>query len=120
MLEAVPLRIQIGLPEPMRAGEVDDDCIVRRLDCGRVGVVEAEEDELRARGTCRLVRHECRERPVQPHVERGSCLPGVRVGAERDDLEPGVREDAVERLLTGIPAASENGCCDHRMRIMPN
>ena len=58
-----------------------------------------------------------RTRGSEP-LRRGSSAPaasaGERVRAERDDLEPGVPEHAVERLLAGIAGAAEDGGALHR------
>ena len=50
-----------------------------------------------------------RQRPVQADVEGGGRLAGERVGAERDDLELGMAEHAVERLLAGVARGPEDG-----------
>src|SRR5439155_21932961 len=55
-----------------------------------------------------VVRHEGGQIPVQPQVERRGGLTGERVGAERDNLELGVGEQAVERLLAGVPGAADD------------
>ena len=66
-----------------------------------------------------LVRDEARGRPP---FRRGSSAAAScareRVGAERDELEPGVSEHAVERLLTGVAGGAEDRGGRHR-RSMP-
>ena len=59
------------------------------------------------------VRHEAGQRAVQARIERAGGLARERVGAERDELEPGVPEHAVERLLAGIAGAAEDGGALH-------
>ena len=107
--------------EPVRAGEVDDDRVGRRHERGGRVVVEAAEDELGAGGQRLVVRDEDGQRPVpvaaEPRVERVGRLPGERVGSERDELEPGVREHPVERLLPGKAGCAEDGGRNH-LRIM--
>ena len=72
MLEAVPLGVERRVAEAMRAGEVDDDLGVRRLERGRLLVPEADEDDVRA-GRERLgVRDERRQVAVQARVERST------------------------------------------------
>ena len=93
----------------MCAGEVDDDRAGRRLDLGRARVREAEEDDVGAGRERLVVRHERGQMPVQPQIERGRRLPGERIRAERDDLELGVCEHAVERLLAGVAGAADDG-----------
>ena len=87
----------------MRAGEVDDDAARGRLERRRPLVVEAHEDDVGAARERLLVRHE-RGQPAavagEARVEREAAA-GERVRAERDELELGMREHAVERLLTG-------------------
>ena len=51
---------------------------------------------------------ERRQRAVQADVECGRRLPRERVGAERDDLELGMPEHAVEGLLSGITGGAED------------
>src|SRR5581483_2504265 len=98
VLEPVPLGIE-RRREPVRAGEVDDDGIRRRLEGGGALVPETEEEDVRAaRGRLR-VRDERGQRAVQAHVERRRALPRERVRAEGGDLELRMREHAVERLL---------------------
>ena len=79
MLEAVPLGVEGGVGQAMRAGEVDDDGVVRRLERGGLLVVEAGEDDVRAGLKRRVIRHERREVAVQPHVERRGRPPGQGV-----------------------------------------
>jgi len=101
--------------EAMRAGEVDDDRVGRRLDGGRALVPDTEEDDVRAGGERLVVRDESRQRAVQPQVERRSRVARKRVGAEGDDLELRVPQDAVERLLAGVPGRADDRsrrhCC---------
>ena len=75
--------------------------------------VEAEEEDVRAGGGGLGVRRERGEGAVEPRVERGRRPAGERVRAERDRLEPGVREHPVERLLAGVAGAAEDGGGDH-------
>ena len=109
MLEAVPLGVERRVAQAVRAGEVDDDLGVRRLERRRLLVAEAEEDDVRAGGERLRVRR--RTRAGSP-FRRGSSaearLPGERVRAERDRLEVGVREHPVERLLTRVSGAAED------------
>src|SRR5438067_10872823 len=98
-------------------GEVDDNRVVRRLELE----VAADEDEADA-GTERLrVGCEARKAAVpvarEPRVERRRGLPSVGVGAERDQLELGMRKDTIERLLTRIAGSTEDGDREH-LRIM--
>ena len=97
----------------MRAREVDDDRVGGRLERGGVFVAEAEEEHVGAGGSRLGVRDEIRERAVQARVERRSGAAGERVRAERDDLEPGVREHAVEGLLTHVPGAADDRSSRH-------
>ena len=108
MLEAVPLRVERGVLQPVRPGEIDDDRTGRRLERGRPLVAEAEEDELRARGGRLVVPDEGRQRSVQPDVERRGGRARQRVGAEGHDLELRVAEHPVEGLLPGVPGGPEN------------
>ena len=121
MREAVPLLVGGGARQPVTAGEVDDDALGRRLDPRRLLVAEAEEDDVRAARERLVVRDEGGGRrgavAGEPRVERGGGLPGERVGAERGQLEPGVGEHAVERLLAGVPGRPED-CSAHGLRIM--
>ena len=91
----------------------------RRLELRRPLVVEADEDEVGAASQRLLVRNE-RGRPAGPvageaGVESARGLPGERVRAEREQVELGVREDAVERLLPGVAGSADDGrvrhCC---------
>ena len=54
VLEAVPGLVRGRVGEAVRAGEVDDDCVRRRLERGRALVAEAAEDDVGA-GCERLV-----------------------------------------------------------------
>ena len=118
MLEAVPLRIERGVVEPVRAREVDDDGVGRRLERRRPLVLEAAEDELGSGRERLVVRDERRQRAVQPRVEDARGRAGERVGAERDELQLRVREHAVERLLAGIAGGAEDRGRDAMLRIM--
>ena len=69
VLEAVPLRVEAGVCQAVRAGEIDDDGVVRNVERRGLLVPEAGEDDVRAGLERRLVRHERREVTVQPHVE---------------------------------------------------
>src|SRR5207244_8232710 len=53
----------------------------------------------------------------EPRVERAGRLARERVGPERDQLEPGVGEPPVERLLPGEAGGADEGGRDH-LRIM--
>ena len=98
MLEAVPERI-LGGRQPVGAGEVDHDAAGGRLEAGGALVVEAAEDHVGAARERLLVGDEVRDRGIavagEARVERGRGAAGERVGAECDQLELGVREDAV-------------------------
>ena len=92
----------------MRAGEIDDDRGCGRIEpCGPV-VRETGEHDVGAGGERLVVRDEARQRAVQAVIERGCGLTGERIGAERDDLELRMPEDAVECLLSGVPGRTED------------
>src|SRR6185437_4695969 len=90
-------RIRPSFGEAM-AGQVDDDGVGRRLELD----VTADEDERSAGSECLGVGYEAGDTAVtvarEARVERRSRLSGVRVAAERKQLEIGMREDAIERL----------------------
>ena len=111
--DAVPLGRKGRVDESVRAGEVDHDRVGRRIDGGRLRVVEAEKEQLCADCERLLVRDERRQRAVQTHVERRRASAGEGVRAERDDLEPGVREHTIEGLLSRVAAAPGDGGGDH-------
>src|SRR3954471_20395234 len=115
MLEAVPLRVERRVRDPVRARQVDDHAVGRRLELGGAPVRGEEEDDARAAPQRLVVRDEHRQRSVarEARVERGRRLSGLRVGAERDRLELRVVEDAVERLLSGVAGATEDGGREH-------
>jgi hypothetical protein len=58
-----------------------------------------------ARGVC--VGGEARKIAVQARIERMRGLSGERVGAQRDHLELGVADRAVERLVAGVAGAAK-------------
>ena len=99
------------------AGQVDDDGVGRRLELD----VTADEDERSAGSECLGVGYEAGDTAVtvarEARVERRSRLSGVRVAAERKQLEIGMREDAIERLLAGKTRRAEDGDRLH-LRIM--
>ena len=74
--------------EPVRAGEVDDDRAVGRLERGRLLVAEAEEDHV---GAARAPPRGSATNVGSVPFSRGSSAwrgpAGERVGAERDQLE---------------------------------
>src|SRR5204862_1360421 len=84
-----------------------------RFHCRRLHVVEAEEDRLRIARERLLVRDERGQGAVQPQIERGGAVARVGVRTERHDLERGVREHAVECLLTRVAAASDDDGGNH-------
>src|SRR5207244_4881787 len=92
----------------VRAREVDDDRVVRRLEGRSVLVAEADEEHVGAARQRVGIRDECRQRAVQPDVESGCRLVGQRVRAERDDLEVRVGEHPVERLLPRVAGAADD------------
>ena len=93
----------------MGAGQVDDERVGGRLEGGRLVVVEAQEEDVGAACGGLGIRHEGRQGAVKSRIERLRGLPGERVRAERDRLERGVREQAIEGLLAGIAGAAEDG-----------
>src|SRR5262249_51069880 len=108
--EAVPALRERLVGEPVHAPEVDHDRVVAgRLErCGLL-VAEAEEDHVRsARG--RLdVRREHRNAPVERWMERVRGPSGERVRAERDQLELGMAQEPVERLLPRVACCTQYG-----------
>ena len=102
----------------MRAGKVDDDRAGGRLEGGRPFVAETEEEDRGARRGGLVIRDEARQRAVQPHVERRGARAGKRVGAERDELDLRMGEQAVERLLARIAGSPEDGCAWHTVCIL--
>ena len=93
----------------MGPGEVDDDGACGRHDGSRALVAEAEEDDVGAGRESLVVGDELWQGAVQPDVEGSGRLACERVGAERDHVQLGVAEDAVERLLPGVARDSEDG-----------
>ena len=81
----------MGILEPVGAGQVDDDAVLRRLDRCRAVVVEADEDNVRPCGERVLVRAERGQRPVpvprEPWVERFGRPAREGVRPENDELE---------------------------------
>ena len=77
-----------------------------RLEGGGLVVAEAEEDQVGA--ACRriVVRHEHRQRAVEPRVERVGGPTCESLRAERDHFELRMREHAVEGLLAGVPGGT--------------
>src|SRR5205085_11677923 len=75
--------------------------------------VDAQEDQRGAGAKCLLVRHEPRQGAVQAQVERRGAMSREAVRPERSDYELGMRQNAVERLLTGVAAATDDGGGDH-------
>jgi hypothetical protein len=114
VVEPVPLLVRRGILQPVPAREVDDDARRRRLERGRLAVAEAHEDDVGA--GCQRVRvpHEAGQpgNAEQPRIEGGRRLPGMRVRAERDEPEARMGEHAVQGLLAGVPAPSDDrgGC----------
>ncbi len=111
--DAVPLARQVGVGQAVRAGEVDDDGALRRGECRGVVVPETEKEDVRAGGGGLRVRHERGQRAVKTRVERPGGLAGKRVRAERNRLEVGVGEHAVERLLARIAGAADDRSGEH-------
>ena len=106
MLEAVPRLVDLRISETVRTGEIDDDAARGRRDrCGLL-VAETEEDDVGATRQRRVVRDEAGDPapPVsaEPRVERVRGPPGERVRAEGIELEAGMGEDAVQRLLARV------------------
>src|SRR3981081_2772088 len=101
----------------MPAREVDDDCVRRRLEGGRLVMTQAEEEHVGTACQRFTVRDERGQGAVQSEIERRRRLPGEGVRAERDDLELGVREDPVERLLACITRAP-NECSREHMCLL--
>ena len=93
----------------MGPGKIDDDGAGRRRDGRCALVAETEEDDVGAGRQSLVVGDEARQRAVQPDVEGTGRLSCERVGAERDHVEIGMAEDAVERLLPGVARDSEDG-----------
>ena len=116
MLEPVPLRIERGVVEPVRAREVDDDGVGRRLERCRPLVLEAAEDELGAGRERLVVGDERRQRAVQARVEhaRGLSRRASRSRARRAPA-PGAR--ARGRASPGRNSrrrrgwSSQHSCC---------
>src|SRR4029079_18511537 len=106
-------RVAPVLREAMRPGEIDDYRAFRRVEV----VVEAAEDESGPGRERLLIRDELRKRsvpvPGEPRVERLGRFARQRNGAEREQLERGVREHAVERLLPGETARADDSRRNH-------
>jgi hypothetical protein len=69
-------------------------------------MVEADEDEIGAARESLIVRDEPRKLSpvtVQARIQRLGRFAGEAVRAECEEVELGVGEDAVERLLPGVP-----------------
>jgi hypothetical protein len=113
VLEAVPLRIR-GRRESVRARQIDDDAVASDLRRRRRLVVETQERQRRCGIDRLLLTHEGRQRSVEPDVESRRGRTGERVRAEGHDVELRMQEDAVERLLTGVAAATDDGGAEHR------
>ena len=108
MLEAVPVRVCIGVAKPVAAGEIDDDRVARRVEQRRLLGAEAREHHLGVVLESLGVRDERRKVPVQADVERGRRVARQRVRPERHELELRVREHPVEGLLAGVAGATED------------
>jgi len=98
----------------VRAREIDDDGVGGRLERSRPLVPETEEEDVGPGRRSLRVRDERRQRIVEAGVERGRGRARERVGAERDHLEPGMPEHAVERLLPGVARRTEDRHTDHQ------
>ena len=86
VVEAVPGRVVAGAPKPVGAGEIDDDGVRGRDECGRALVVEAAEDEVGMRRQRLVVRHEVGQ--LEPVGGAGRACPpafprGSRTRAQR-------------------------------------
>ena len=107
MLEAVPLLVERRRRQAVRAGEVDDDGVVRRLERRGLLVAEAEEDDVGAgRRSAASFGTNAGRCAVQPQVEgRRRPRPASESEPSDEQLELGVGQDAIERLLAAYPEA---------------
>jgi hypothetical protein len=118
MREAVPGVVESRVAKPVPAREVDDDSVRRRLECGRFAVVQAEEENVGSARQRLRVRHERRQRAVEAEIQRRRRFPRQGVRPERDDLELGVPEDTIERLLPRIAGATYESSSERDVIIM--
>jgi len=102
----------------MSAGKVDDDSARRRRDLGRSPMREADERHVGAAREGRIVRDETGDPAAavtaEPWVENDRRLARQRVRAQRVELERGMREYPVERLLTRVPRRTHDSHCWHK------
>jgi hypothetical protein len=96
----------------VRRRQVDHDRVGRRVERRGVAVTDAEEDDVGACGSGFGVRDEVGQVAVEPRVERGGRAARERVRPERDRIQPWMGEQAVERLLAGVPGAPEDGSAE--------
>jgi hypothetical protein len=84
MLEAVPLRVDLGVGEPVRAREIDDDASRRWIEQRRLLVGQAEEGDVRARlqAASFVMNRGMRLQPFRP--SRGSSVPGASPASESE------------------------------------
>ncbi len=113
---AVPRLGNGRIGQPVRPREVDHDGVGRRLECGGGLVREAEEEHVGVTRRGSRIRDERRQRAVETRVEATGRLPGERLGTERDELQVGVREHPVERLLAGVAGRADDRRGRHRLR----
>ena len=110
--EAVPVLVHDRVEEAVCAREVDDDAARRRLDRRGLLVRQAEKGHVRAAGEGRVVRNEARHPAtavaVETGVERGRVASGERIRPDGMQLELGMPEHAIERLLAGVPGAADD------------
>src|SRR5207245_4514474 len=118
-LEPVPGLVVARLVQPVGAGQVDHDPARGRLEPRGALVVEADEDDVGAALQGRLVRDEVRDPlaavPVQAGIELGGAPAGEAVRADGVQVELGMREHAVERLLPRIAGGTDDGCIRHTL-----
>ena len=110
--EAVPGVVLAGVRQPVRTREIDDDAAGGSVELGRLLVGQADDRHVGLAGERGRVRDQPRHAPaavpVQARIEGACVLTGQRVGPDRVELELRVMEDAVERLLPGVPGGSDD------------
>ena len=113
MVESVPLGVGGRLAQPVRAGKVDHHAAGRGVELRRPLMLEADEDDVGAACQRLLVRHEGGSPAAavarEARIERRRALAGQRVRAEREEVELGVGEHTVERLLPGVAGGTDDG-----------
>jgi hypothetical protein len=117
VLEAVPGLVLRRIGEPVSAREVDHDAASRGLESSGVLVRQAEEGHVGLAGERRGVRDQPRDAlaavAVETWVEGGRILSGERVRADGIELELGVAQHAVERLLAGVAGSADDADVGH-------